>query len=110
MRRALFIAAAILLPIVPVAAVVGSVEYRYHGHGREVLFGYVNIEGYRGRVLSRKRPGEFRTAVVGGSTVYGQGVDPDQAFPALLEQELRAGGRDVSVVNLGYMNDGAYAD
>ena len=102
--------AAVLLPLVPVALVVGSIEYRYHGHGREVQYGYVNIDGYRGDVRPRKHTGEFRVVVVGGSTVYGQGIAPDSAFPPQLERALRARGRDISVINLGYMNDGAYAD
>lgn len=109
-RKVAFVLAAVLLPIVPIVAAVGVTEYRFHNHGHEELFGYVNIRGYRGPVLGRKRPGEFRVAVFGGSTVYGQGVESNQTIPAILEQRLRSAGRNITVANLGYMNDGAYAD
>ncbi|HET9831823.1 MAG TPA: SGNH/GDSL hydrolase family protein [Vicinamibacterales bacterium] len=109
-RKTAFVLAAILLPLAAVAIVVGITEYRFHGHGREELWGYVNFHGYRGPVLGRKASGEFRVAMIGGSTVYGQGVETDQTIPAYLEQRLRQSGRAVTVANLGYMADGVYAD
>jgi hypothetical protein len=109
-RKIAFVLAAMLLPIVPIVAAVGITEYRFHNHGRQELFGYVNIRGYRGPVLEGKRPDEFRVAVFGGSTVYGQGVETTQTIPAILEQRLRSSGGNVTVANLGYMNDGVYAD
>ena len=105
---ALAVVSAVGLTVLSVA--VGVIEYRYHRHEREDLFGYVNIEGYRGPRLAHKRAGEFRVAIVGGSTVYAQGLSAEDAIPAALERQLRARGRDISVVNLGYMNDGVYAD
>lgn len=49
--------------------------------------------------------------MLGGSTVFGYGVSWNESIPALLEARLREkpGGRPVSVVNLGYNNEGAYA-
>ena len=60
-------------------------------HHRVERFAGVNIWGYRGPRVSRKKaPGEHRLVVIGGSTAFGYGVDWDQAFPAYLERDLRA--------------------
>ena len=72
----------------------------------------LNIWGYRGPVVGRKRPAERRVVVLGGSTAFGYGVTPGEAMPAFLERQLNArrGERgEVSVVNLAYNNEGAYA-
>jgi lysophospholipase L1-like esterase len=74
----------------------------------------LNIWGYRGRVTGRKLPGERRVVVVGGSTAFGYGVRPYQAFPALLEAGLNDPARGlaatpISVVNLAGNNEGAYS-
>jgi acyl-CoA thioesterase I len=42
---------------------------------------------------------------LGASNTYGKGVSRSQAFPAQLEGLLRAGGRDVHVVNAGINGD-----
>jgi len=79
-------------------------------HSRAERSAGLNRYGYRGPVVARKRPGELRVAVLGGSTVFGYGVAWNESVPALLEPKLRARlGRDVSVVNLGYNNEGAYS-
>ncbi|MBI3493690.1 MAG: SGNH/GDSL hydrolase family protein [Acidobacteria bacterium] len=73
----------------------------------------LNIWGYRGPTVGRKRPGEIRIVVAGGSTVLGYGLPWDAAFPHQLELALNAGSAPpaphFSVVNLGYSNDGAYS-
>ena len=73
----------------------------------------VNVWGYRGPILGRKKPGELRIAFLGGSTAFGYGVTADQAIPAQLEKKLNArlpaGVSRVSVANLGYNNEGAYS-
>lgn len=71
----------------------------------------LNRWGYRGPVAPAKRPDETRIVMLGGSTVFGYGCKWYEAAPALLEQEIRAAhpGRLISVINLGYNNDGAYA-
>ena len=37
----------------------------------------------------------------GDSLTAGYGLDPEQAFPALIEQELKAQGHDIQVINAG---------
>jgi lysophospholipase L1-like esterase len=72
----------------------------------------LNVWGYRGGVVGRKRAGEFRLVVLGGSTALGFGLPAEQAFPAQLERlanDRGSGGRPVSVVNLGYNAEGAYS-
>ena len=71
----------------------------------------LNIWGYRGPVAGRKVPGEKRIAMLGGSTVFGYGCKWYEAAPALLEEDIRAAhpDRPISVINLGYNNEGAYA-
>lgn len=43
--------------------------------------------------------------VLGDSLTAGLGLDPDQAYPALLERRLRAEGSDLTVVNAGVSGD-----
>jgi lysophospholipase L1-like esterase len=109
-RHLAFAAAAITIAVVvTMAAVLGADLYL---HKRAERSAGLNIWGYRGPVVGRKRPGEVRVAVLGGSTVFGYGLTWDQAFPVLLEQKLNAassGRPRFSVVNLGYNNEGAYS-
>jgi lysophospholipase L1-like esterase len=70
----------------------------------------VNYRGYRGAIAGPKQPNELRLVVLGGSTAFGYGLPPEEAFPALLEKRLRAQtGRPVKVINLAYNNQGAYS-
>jgi lysophospholipase L1-like esterase len=50
--------------------------------------------------LPPKSPGVFRVAAFGDSLTYGEGVAADEAWPAVLERELRRE-FDVEVLNLG---------
>jgi len=73
----------------------------------------LNVRGYRGPVLGRKRAGEQRVVMLGGSTVFGYGVGAHETISAYLEQALNEptlnhDGR-ITVVNLGYNNEGAYS-
>jgi lysophospholipase L1-like esterase len=80
-------------------------------HQRVQNLGGVNVWGYRGPVVGRKRAGETRLVVLGGSTAFGYGVPYDEAFPFYLEQKLNRSavdGRRYSVVNLGAPSQGAY--
>ncbi len=52
-----------------------------------------------------RTPGRQRIAVVGDSYVHGAFVDVDEAFPEVMQRELRAAGRDVEVYRFGM--DGA---
>jgi lysophospholipase L1-like esterase len=64
---------------------------------------HVNALGLRGdETLEAKPPGTFRVLFVGDSVTFGLGVDDALCFPALVQQELRAEGRDdVEVLNGG---------
>src|SRR5262245_23695031 len=79
-------------------------------HGKYQRSAGFNMWGYRGPAAGRKAPGEYRIAVLGGSSAFGYGVAWAEAFPAVLEQKLKASAsRPVSVVNLAYNNEGAYS-
>ena len=63
----------------------------------------VNQLGFRGarRTVARE-PGVMRVICVGGSNVYGAGLNDDQTWPARLEQRLnKRGDRRYEVWNLG---------
>jgi hypothetical protein len=62
-----------------------------------------NGQGLRGRrEIDPKAAGEYRILVLGDSYAFGFGVESDQTFSRLLEDQLRAGtGRIVRVVNAG---------
>jgi len=105
MFGACVVALAFGLPLVGLLAVDVHLHHKY-----ERSAGY-NIWGYRGPVVGGKHDGEIRIAAFGGSTTYGYGVNWDEAFPAVLERDLaKASPRPVSVVNLAYNNEGAFAD
>jgi len=80
-------------------------------HGRYQRSAGFNVWGYRGASVGKKKPGEFRVAVLGGSAAYGYGVTADEAIPAVLERLLRARTPSplFTVVNLAYNNEGAYS-
>ena len=81
-------------------------------HQRADKYASVNVWGYRGATVGRKKPGEHRIVVVGGSTAFGYGVTTADAFPARLEAVLRPlakQGAPLTVVNLGMNGQGAYA-
>jgi hypothetical protein len=109
-KRIVLASAAMLLALgVAFSALLAADIYVHH---RIERFAGVNVWGYRGPRVGRKQPGEHRLVVIGGSTAFGYGVDWDRAFPAQLEAALRPLARDgapVSVVNLGFNSQGAYA-
>ena len=78
-------------------------------HGRYERSAGYNVWGYRGPRVGAKKAGELRIAMLGGSTAYGYGVNWDEAIPAQLERELTSATKPISVVNLGYNNEGAYS-
>jgi lysophospholipase L1-like esterase len=67
-----------------------------------------NVWGYRGDPVGKKRPGETRIIVLGGSTAFGYGLRWNESWPYYLEQKIaKALGGPVSVVNLGIPTDSA---
>jgi hypothetical protein len=111
-RRKLIAFAAItaLVPVLLITLALLGLDFYLH-HRAERSAG-LNRWGYRGPVVGSKQPGETRIAVLGGSTAFGYGVPWFEAAPAVLERELntqRPGQSPVSVVNLGFNNEGAYA-
>ena len=110
-RRVKFALAAIALAFLGSMAVLLAIDVRLH-HKYESSAGF-NVWGYRGPVVGTKQRGEYRVAVLGGSSAFGYGVEWREAIPALLQGKLaghRSGPFDrFSVVNLGYNNEGAYS-
>lgn len=79
-------------------------------HARAEKSAGLNRYGYRGPVAGAKQSGELRVAMLGGSTVFGYGVGWNESIPFFLEEKLKERlHRPVSVVNLGFNNEGAYA-
>jgi hypothetical protein len=109
-KRFVFAAAAMLLAVM--VGFLALLAADLYFHRRVERAAGVNIWGYRGPRVAKKATGEHRLVVIGGSTAFGYGVASDQAFPAYLESDLRAhatNGTPVSVVNLGFNSQGAYA-
>lgn len=109
-RKALFAAITVLLTIVVTFGAILAVDLYLHGRFAE--FAGLNAWGYRGPIVGRKQPGEWRLAVVGESTAFGYGVRWWEAIPALLQERLNAAGggtRRATVVNLAYNNEGAHS-
>lgn len=80
-------------------------------HKRYEQVAGLNVWGYRGPAIGAKQTGERRIVVLGGSTAFGYGVPPDQAFPAYLERALNDQHHEqsISIVNLAYNNEGAHS-
>lgn len=108
-RKFAFASAAMLISVTLTCAVVLAADLYVH-HRAENSAG-LNRWGYRGPVLAGKVAGEIRMVMIGGSTVFGYGGPWHEAAPAFLEQELRKAhpGTVITVANLGYNNEGAYA-
>jgi GDSL-like Lipase/Acylhydrolase family len=78
-----------------------------YAHSRVERSAGLNRQGYRGSVVGRKRPGEVRVVMLGGSTVFGFNVEVEDAIPPQLERDLAAVEPNVRVVNLGYHQEAA---
>lgn len=78
-------------------------------HRRFDAYASLNRRGYRGPVVGRKRAGERRVVMLGGSTVYGDSVYPNETIAASLERRLPGSGAPATtVVNLGMSGNGAH--
>jgi len=108
MRRRLFFAgAAVALSFCLALAVLLALDVYVHARYEKGVL--VNVWGYRGPTAGRKQPGEYRIAVLGGSTAFGYGVTWNESMPAILESRLAQVPGRFGVVNLAYNNEGAYS-
>ena len=87
-RRKRRVFGAVAVAIALVMTFSGLLVIDVYLHRKYERSGGFNIWGYRGPVVGRKQPGEYRIAMLGGSTAYGYGVEWNEAIPALLEQQL----------------------
>lgn len=110
-RRVMFALLAAALAILVSSATMLAVDMYLH-RKYEKSAGF-NIWGYRGPAVGSKTAGEYRVALLGGSSAYGYGVDWNESIAAVLERLLagRSAGpfQRFIVVNLGYNNEGAYS-
>jgi len=109
-KRLVFAAVAMLMAVM--VGFLALLAADLYFHRRVERAAGVNIWGYRGPRVAKKATSEQRLVVIGGSTAFGYGVAWDEAFPAYLERDLRsraANSGPVSVVNLGFNSQGAYA-
>jgi len=111
-RKLLFASVTIcLFTFLPLAGLLAADSY---AHARLERSAGLNRWGYRGEVLARKSAGEQRVIVLGGSTAFGYGVTSEESMPAALarllrEQRAHDSTGPISVANLAYNNEGAYA-
>jgi lysophospholipase L1-like esterase len=61
----------------------------------------INNLGFRDRDFAVRRSGARRVLAIGDSFTYGWGVDAEDSWPKVMERELRRGGLDIEVANLG---------
>jgi lysophospholipase L1-like esterase len=95
------------LVLIPFAALLAFDVYLHH---RVQYDAGVNVWGYRGPTVGRKKAGEVRVVAIGGSTAFGYGLPWNESWPYYEEQRLnqRLGGKPaVRVINLGVPTDSA---
>ena len=91
-------------------SVAALLAFDVHLHHRVQYAAGVNVWGYRGDPVGRKKPGETRVVVLGGSTAFGYGLPWNESWPYYLELKINArrdGLTPVRVVNLGIPADTA---
>jgi lysophospholipase L1-like esterase len=107
-RKVAYVLVASAAVMLVTASIVVALDVYVH-HRVQYSAG-VNIWGYRGDTVGRKKPGETRIIVLGGSTAFGYGLPWNESWPYYLEQKIAKaphGGGPVSVVNLGIPTDTA---
>jgi hypothetical protein len=110
-RRIVYMGTAVALAVA--VSMGGLLAVDIYLHHKVERTGGLNIWGYRGVVAGRKKPGEYRLVMLGGSTAFGYGTMADEAIPAVLERNLagRSAGpfKRFTAINLGYNNEGSYS-
>jgi lysophospholipase L1-like esterase len=76
--------------------------------GGRYLGEIINEDGYRGRVFTKNKSAKVRIAAMGDSSTFGFRVKEAEAWPRRLEENLRARGYDVEVVNFGVIGFSVY--
>ena len=104
-KFAVFACVAVVGSLLGLVAVLFGLDL--YAHTRVERSVGVNRHGYRGAVAGTKAPGEIRVVMLGGSTVFGYSVELEDTIPALLERQLKAADPLASVVNLGFVGEGA---
>ncbi|MGD0771830.1 MAG: GDSL-type esterase/lipase family protein [Candidatus Solibacter sp.] len=61
----------------------------------------INNLGFRDRDFPVRRSSAKRVLAIGDSFTYGWGVDAENSWPKVMERELRQGGLDIEIANLG---------
>jgi hypothetical protein len=83
-------------------AVVFPPHSRFELRTSELAFdANVNSLGFRGPEFEPGTKAQSRVVAIGDSYTYGWGVEDSQAWPKVLETELRRRGIDVEIANLG---------
>jgi lysophospholipase L1-like esterase len=109
-RRRKIVFAIVAFVTVTIALLVCLLVLDIYLHRRVEGVAGVNVWGYRGAVVGRKKPGEARIVTLGGSTVFGFGLPWTEAWPYYLERQINAarpGQVPARVVNLGVPRDSA---
>jgi hypothetical protein len=91
-RKLVFVAAAFAAVAAVTALVLLALDVYVH-HRVQYEAG-VNVWGYRGDPVGKKKPGETRIIVLGGSTAFGYGLRWNESWPYYLEQKIEPPRRD----------------
>jgi lysophospholipase L1-like esterase len=112
-RKKYFLFSLVAITIAVFVAVAGLLAVDVYYHHKLSTSAGLNVWGYRGPAVGRKKAGEQRVVVLGESTTFGYGVYWQETIPAYLEELLNrkapSSGQKVSVVNLGYNNQGSHS-
>jgi len=80
-RRRKFLFALVAFVAMTIVSAGALLAIDVYLHARLQRYSALNVWGYRGPTVGRKRPGELRVAVLGGSAAFGYGIEGDQAIP-----------------------------
>ena len=81
------ITAVLMIEAMAIAGLL-TVALDMKAHSRVERLGGVNVWGYRGPVMNRKRPHEIRVAMAGGDFAFGWGVAAAETLPYFVRQQV----------------------